>query len=185
MLSWVPVVLLALVCVGFAACGSDGDSDGGSNPGAPGSANVLSVEGQSATLTNAYWASGNVLIYSFSVEEFQRTQQFPEVLSFISIQAPEWASASELPVGEFKNFRVDLGINVSPKQGSHGPMIEANYDGKSQGTANLKITKSGDVYTIVISNLTLTTEEGGQEKDVPNFSFAFTGPVQTFNGEVK
>ena len=98
----------------------------------------------------------------------------------------EAADGSSLPVGEFSDFAVYLvkngKIEVEAKE------IDGDlYFGESMGGRNGKLTisKSGDKYTVSLSNVKLVESiDGGTGKTIDNASFSFTGSLSLLPDEM-
>ena len=168
-LSWMTIMLMAFVCVGFAACGDDDDNGGGSGAGS------MKFNGKSYNLAYGFWqpesSSSGSKYTSFEFANFDLTTKNP----------------SAIPArADMMYFNIS-GIS-SPEPGTYDTSIEiysfstreegVNYPGGG-GKVKVTIAKSGDKYTFTIPETTVYYYENGSKASPTTapFSFSWTGKL--------
>ena len=166
---WMTIALMAFVCVGFAACGSD-DEGGGSSGGGS-----TKFNGQSYNLTYGYWDAAS----SYTSFEFANCD--------ITSKNPS-SYPSRIDILYFNISGI-----TSPEPGTYNATIELysfaptasesiHYPGGG-GRASVTIAKSGDKYTITIPETNINYYPNGDGKNgtsVP-FSFSWTGTLRNYD----
>ena len=174
--SWLTIALMAIVCVGFAACGSDDDDNGGGGGGANSGA---VIEGKTVNTSYAFWCyskSDKRWLLDFCNADIRSLNagNFPgSGLNMVSIDF-KGDEASEVPTGEFDDFNVYVVNGLTPN--SEGDQMEKGRDKEGK----LVITKSGNNYTVSYTGVSLSNDK----KTITNTSFSYTGPL-TYYDNVK
>ena len=163
------IVMMAIVCVGFTACGSDDDDEGGGSSGKNGAV----IDGQFMDTSYAYWSYQKAYdkrwLLDFSNVDLRNVNadNFPKSgINVVSIDF-EGDEASEVPTGEFDDFNVYVVKGMTPT--SEGEQIEKLYEKEGK----LVITKNGNKYTISFTGVTLSDDK----HTVANTSFSYTGSL--------
>ena len=179
-LNWMAIALMAFVCVGFTACGSDDDDDDDDDGGSSSIVNGAVVNGQTISVTQGFWNfDRHKWILDFSnvdLRNFNRQSSIPNGgLNVVAIDF-EGAEGNEVPTGEFDKFHVYIvkGMTTS----SEGVHMEGSTVYKNPSNAKLVIKKSGNNYTVSYTNLPI----GDDNQTINNTSFSFTGPLTFYDG---
>ena len=168
LLGLMSIVMMAVVCVGFTACGSDDDDEGGGSSGKNGAV----IDGQSMDTSYGYWyysTRDKRWFLDFSNVDMRNVYagNFPKSgINVVCIDF-EGDEASEVPTGEFDDFNVYVVKGMTPT--SEGEQIGKPYDKEGK----LVITKSGNKYTISYTGVTLSDDK----HTVANTSFSYTGSL--------
>lgn len=185
--SWMTIMLMAFVCVGFAACGSDDDDNGGGS--SSGSASIT-LDGKSLSFGYAYWNYVNdglenpqyqITFYDHSMEDYLKTQKMPETMTAFAICIRKSGDKSVLPTGTFKDFWVAISKNEAAQQADDGHAIYGvSYYGDSSKNPNSQVTisKNGSQYTVKVTGLDIYSEgETASRKVAENVSFTYNGGI--------
>lgn len=167
--SWMTIMLMAFVCVGFTACGSDDDDNGGGGSGG----GSTKVNGQSYNMSYGFWDPGKSNVY-FEFSNYNLLNKNPS------------AAPSKIDI-------LTIGVSgiTSPEPGTYNATVELysfaptatesiHYPGGA-GRVSLTISKSGDKYTFTIPETTITYypngDGGGKTGTSVPFSFSWTGTL--------
>ena len=173
-LSWMTTVLMAFACVAFISCDKDDDNDDGGN----GSGNLTAAEASFSVNYGfydlydeydgeKYW---ELAFYNFDPNSKTMPQSINEVIIYFTV--PE--SIEGIPVGTFNDFGVSICKGENPKvEEPTGDYYFGEAD-RIRNRADLKISKSGDKYTVSFENLSINKE--GSEL-ATSASFSYTGKL--------
>ena len=184
--SWMSFLMMAFVCVGFAACG--GDDDGGNGGGSGSGSGTIQGDGKSYNFNNAYFyaeKSGGktqYIIQVYNCDYYAAMQKhdanmIPNVLQSMNVIFKAEGSTSEIPTGEFLPFEalvvsMDKDAMISGSD-DHGEQYIAYSE-----TVPVKISKSGDNYTISFDKVDFTNVFSGNDHSVVFSSgFSYTGRI--------
>ena len=168
--SWMTIVLMAFVCAGFTACGSDDDDNDGCSGGGSKSAKV---NGQSYNLAYGFWDTrGNYTCFEFSNVDLRNPSSWPEKIDMLYFNVDGITSPQP---GTYNGVGIEIYSFNSKKEGVY-------YPGAS-GIVNLTIAKSGNNYTFTIPETTINYYSNGNVDEstrVP-FSFSWTGSLTYYD----
>lgn len=194
--SWMTIALMAFVCVGFAACGSDDEDDNGGGSSS-GSASIT-LDGKSLRFGYAYWNYVNdgredpqyqITFYDYNMENYLKTQKMPETLTAFAICIRKSGDKSVLPTGTFKDFWVAISKNETAQQGKDGHTVYGvSYYGDSGKNPNAEVTvsKNGSQYTVKVTGLDIYSEgETASRKVAENVSFTYNGGIASIEELMK
>ena len=173
-LSWMTTVLMAFACVAFISCDKDDDKDNG---GGTGSGNLSAGEA-SFSVNYGYYDSEEedgeknweLFFYNFDANSTTMPQSINEVIIYFSVPK----SVEGIPVGTFNDFGVNICKGENPNVVEETGKYYFGYSDGKRTNANLKITKSGDKYTVSFEGLPISEEES--EMATPA-SFSYTGKL--------
>ena len=166
LLGLMTIVMMAVVCVGFSACGSDDDGDG--NGGS--SNNCANVNGKNIAVPYGFYSYEGEWILTFTNYDVNNPQTAPSSINYLSINISNSPKGDGVPVGEFSPIHVYVVYNAS--RSSEGEQYESGYDGDS-GKGKVNISKNGDVYTVTYSGVNLIRHD--DKKTFENTSFSWSG----------
>jgi len=185
---WLTIVMMAFVCVGFAACGGDDDGDGGGSSGGSGSG-AMGGNGVSFNFNKAYFyaESGgngkvNYVIQIFNCDYYTAIQRqdasmLPNELQSMNIMFSAEGTTTAIPTGEFVPFEA-LAVSIKKddlinQTDEHGNQYAAHGD-----TMPLKISKSGNNYTISFGEMDFVNVFKGNDQTADFTSaFSYTGTL--------
>lgn len=168
--SWMTIALMAFVCVGFAACGSDDEGGGGSGGGS------TKFNGQSYNLIYGYWDAEAKHGYT--------------VFEFSSIDITKTPSSNP---GRIDMLVFSISGITSPDPGTYDATIElysftpttseASFAPTGGGRVRVTIAKSGDKHTITIpaTNITYYSTDDEESGTSAPFSFSWTGTLRNYD----
>lgn len=172
---WMTFVMMAFVCVGFAACSSDDDDNNGGGSGKSSSSGVSVKTGYGYFIKNS---SGTIWEFHFCSHNMAAIPSSNAVIDLVTIDLKNEAGSTDIPVGEFSGcFAVDIlkGANAGR---DNGTIYESGR--RSETTGKLTISKSGNNYTVSYSGVNLYQVDEATDQRVGNAivsSFSYTGPI--------
>ena len=172
LLGLMSIVMMAVVCVGFTACGSDDDDGGGSGKSGSdaGEASISVNYGFYQTYAPTEWAL-YFSNYDLTGTGFVNAND----VNILEIDLDTSDSWTELPVGTFSNFRVTSIKGMSTTGGEP----QQYYEGSSRlnPDATLTIQKSGNNYTVSFKGIDLYGDDSNTPT-VKNTSFNYSGSMK-------
>ena len=165
-------LMMAVMCVGFSACGSD-DDDGGSGGGNGGVSGGISM-----SVKQGYFLkdSGSRWELYFISKIPKSDGSFDGVADLLIIDLVTDKSYESIPEGEFQGcFGVDIIKGTGPN--SEGTYYESGS--RSKTTGKLTIKKNGGNYSVSLSGVAMYQEssDGKSQQVTSNLSFTYNGTI--------
>lgn len=187
--SWMAIAMMAFACVGLAACGGD-DGDNGGNGGTSGGtgSGALGGNGYSFNYNRGYfYAQSNgsgktdyfIMIYNcdyFTAIQKHDASMIPNKLQSMTITFSAEGSTSAVPTGEFKPFEA-IALSIDKQDLINRTDEHGNQYGGGSNTNPLKITKSGDKYTISFDEIDFINYLVNDKTVVFSSAFTYTGTL--------
>ena len=146
------ILMMAAVCVGFAACGDDDDDENGGGGDAAG---YISIDGKTYNVSHGYYyLESNMIYVNFynydhaSAVKNNDLSALPETINMFSIVYPSAGSPTP-PTGDYNEFEIDF-MTINKSDMLAGDDMGTQYIGyPSEGTESqvLKVQKNGNKYT--------------------------------------
>ena len=172
LMSWMTIMLMAFVCVGFAACGSDDDDNGGNGSSSSSGVTVNSKYGYYHKNSSRSWE------FYFSSHDLNNLGSVKGTFDMVIIGLVIDNGSDDIPVGEFTGcFEVDIAKGMTVSDEDSGTYYESGS--RSNTTGKLTIKKNGSSYTFSYSGVNLYADDSDKAA-VTNASFSYTGNMYDY-----
>ncbi len=164
----------AIMSFGLTACNNDDDNGGGG--GTRGKTSVT-VNGTTFSVSYGYWdaiaTNNETVMYQFYAYN-NKIENWKDPIHHVSvIYSSNSTIVTGLETGTFDSYTVSVGITTA---NDLKDIAYYAYAGENGNTGKIKVSKSGDTYTIEVPSLNYHTFEN-ENKTFPGTAFSFTGTL--------